>query len=81
MLPFLHKLRKRGLPCVCFTLHSSSLLAGGNPYTVTPADEERLLPRMEEVFRTLAGWPDFQPATVTAIARELEARHHACTRH
>jgi hypothetical protein len=79
MLPFLKLLRRMKLPCICFTVHSSSLVAGLGPYTRTKADETRLFARVEEVFATLAEWPEFQPATVTAIARNLEENGHAST--
>jgi hypothetical protein len=77
MLPFLQRLRRLNLPCVCFTVHSSSLLAGGNPYTPTKADEDRIFARMEEVFGTIAGWPEFQPAIMTEVALRLENEYHA----
>jgi hypothetical protein len=80
MLPFLQQLRRMHLPCICFTIHSSSLVAGKGPYTRTQADEDQLYAHMEEVFSTLAKWPDFQPATVTEVATKLEEEHHACTR-
>ncbi len=80
MLPFLGLLRRLQLPCICFTIHSSSLVAGKGVYTRTQAEEEQLYARMEEVFRTLADWPEFQPATVTEVAQHLEESHHACTR-
>jgi hypothetical protein len=81
LLPFLADLRFRKLPCICFTVHSSSFLPGGSPYTRTDADEERLFARMEAVFATLATWPEFQPATVTQVARQLEEDFHARSRH
>jgi hypothetical protein len=79
MLPFLQQVRRLNLPCICFTVHSSSLMAGGNPYTPTPAYEKRIFARMEEVFRTIAGWPEFEPATMTEVALRLEKEHHART--
>lgn len=78
MLPFLRMLSRMELPCICFTVHSSSLVAGSNPYARTPADVERIFARVREVFATLAGWPAFRPATVTEVARKLEAEYHAC---
>jgi hypothetical protein len=81
MLPFLEQLRGWNLPSVCFMVHSSSLMAGGNPLTPTQADEDRIFNQMEEVFRTVAGWPDFQPATMTEIAIRLEEQHYARTGH
>jgi hypothetical protein len=79
MLPFLHLLREVQPPCICFTIHSSSLVAGKGIYTRSQAEEERLYAQMEEVFRTLSNWPEFRPATVTEVARHLEERHHAST--
>jgi hypothetical protein len=72
MLPWLYRLRRMQLPCVCFTLHSSSLLPGGNGYTPTVAARDRLLAYLEEVFAVLADWDDFQPATVSEVAHTLE---------
>lgn len=77
MLAFLGKLRGLNLPCVCFTVHSSSLVAGMGPYTRTKADEGRLFGQVDEVLKTLVGWPDFRPATVTEVARHLEAASQA----
>jgi hypothetical protein len=80
MLPFLRKLRGMRLPCVCLTVHSSSLMAGKNGFTPTQADEDRLFAYMDEVFGTLAGWDEFRPATVTEVALKLEELHHAGSR-
>jgi hypothetical protein len=80
MLPFLAVLRRLQLPCICFTIHSSSLVAGKGGYTPTPAAEERLYAHIETVFQTLAGCPELRPATVTEVARHLEEHNHACTR-
>jgi hypothetical protein len=79
MLPFLRRLRTSALPCVCCTVHSSSLVAGVGPYTRTRADEDRLFAQMEEVFAMVASWPDWQSATVSEVARKLEEQPHACT--
>ncbi|MCI0464950.1 MAG: hypothetical protein L0Z62_49140, partial [Gemmataceae bacterium] len=77
MLRFLNKLRRMNLPCVCFTIHSSSLMAGKGAYTPTAADEARVFAALDEVFGTLAGWPEFRPATVSEVATQLEDAHHA----
>ena len=79
MLPFLRQLRSMKLPCICFTLHSSSLMAGGNSYTPTKECEDRLFAKLEEVLGTIAGWDDFRSATVTEVATQLEKEHHART--
>jgi hypothetical protein len=79
MLPFLKKLRRMKLPCVCFTFHSSSLMAGGNGYTRTAAERERLFAGIDNILSILAGWDDFQPATVSEVAAHLEKNYHACS--
>jgi hypothetical protein len=81
MLPFLSRLRRLRLPCICFTLHSSSLMAGKSPYTLTPAAESRLFAQVERVFATLSQWTEFQSVTVTEVAQALEADHRASPRH
>ncbi len=80
MIPFLDMLRRINLPCICFTVHSSSLMAGMNGLTPTQADEDRVFSYMNEVFAALARWPEFQPATVTQVAIKLEELHHAGSR-
>jgi hypothetical protein len=75
MLRFLHVLRADPPPFVSFTLHSSSLLPGGSPYSRTDADVQRLLATLEAVLKTVAGWPEFAPATMTEIAHTLEDAH------
>lgn len=80
MLPFLRKLRHMNLPCVCLTVHSSSLMAGKNNYTPTQADEDHLFAYVDEVFGIMTGWPEFRPATVTEVALHLEEMHHAGSR-
>lgn len=80
MLPLLRRLRGMEMPCVVLTLHSSSLMAGKNEFTPTKADEDRLFGYMDEVFGTLAKWPEFKPATVSEIALQLEEDYHARSR-
>jgi hypothetical protein len=80
MPSFLRKLRRLNLPCICFSVHSSSFVAGKALYTPTKADEDRLFNQVEEVLQTLSNWPEFQPATVTQVAQKLEEDHHACSR-
>jgi hypothetical protein len=76
MLRLLRQLRRERPPCLCFTVHSTSLVAGaGTPYTRTQDQENRLFGRLEEVLGTLADWDEFRPATVTGIARTLEEQY------
>lgn len=72
MLPFLRLLRDQQLPAVCFTLHSSSLKAGGNGYTPDETARERLFTYLDAILTEVAGWNDFKPATVTEVAQHLE---------
>jgi hypothetical protein len=80
MLGLLERLRREPPPCVVLTIHSSSFLVGGNPYTPTPQAQDRLFDRFETIFRRLAAWPEFRPATITDLARSLEDSHHARSR-
>jgi hypothetical protein len=74
MLSFLHILRSMQIPCINFTLHSSSLVAGLNPFTPTAADQARLTDQAEGIFEFISGCPDFQSCTMTEVAQELERR-------
>lgn len=80
MLQLLDRLRPMQLPCICLTMHSSSLMAGTSVYTRSPADEERIFAAVDEVLGTLARWPEFQSATMSDVARHLEEQHDACAR-
>lgn len=80
MLAFLHRLGTMDVPCVCLTFHSSSLWPGGNPYARTVADVERLLGRLATLFEQVVR-AGFVPATVSDVARRLEAAFHARARH
>ena len=82
MLALLERLRSEDKHTfhLCFTMHSSSFLVGGNPYTSSPADVDRIFHRIEEVFETVAGWANFRPATVSGIAQALEETYHARAR-
>jgi hypothetical protein len=75
MLRFLYALRAERPPFVSFTLHSSSLLPGGSPYSRTEADVTRLLSNAESVLKTVASWPEFVPATMTEVAQHLQSAH------
>jgi len=78
-VPFLQLLRRIRPPCIDFCLHSSSLIAGGNTFTRTPADRCQVLANLDEGLSCVAGWSDFRPATVTEVATYLEM-HHANSR-
>jgi hypothetical protein len=76
---FLRSLRRARPRTIDICLHSSSLIAGGNTFTRTPADRARVLANLDEALGCLAQWPEFRPATVTEIATLLE-EHHARSR-
>jgi peptidoglycan/xylan/chitin deacetylase (PgdA/CDA1 family) len=75
MLALLHVLRPLQLPFVIFTVHSSSLAVGGNPYSATEDRVARIWRAAAQVLRTLESWDDFEPATVSEIAEALEKQH------
>lgn len=77
LLAFLHAIRGLKLPCICLTVHSSSLMAGKGVYTKTKADEEQIFSSIDRVFATLAQWPEFRSATMTECADHLEEMHNA----
>lgn len=80
MLDMLPVARRLGLQHVCFTVHSSSLMAGKGPYTRTAGDEQRIFGLIERVFAKLAASAEFIPVTTTELAQQLEGEYHACAR-
>jgi hypothetical protein len=70
-------LQAHAIQPICFTVHSSSLMAGGNSFTKTESDAARLFARLETVFDWLSKRSAFQPATVTEVAHHLEKKYHA----
>ena len=73
--PFLLLLQRMNVPCVTFTVHSSSLFAGSGPYTRTPEDEKRIFGQIARVFRQLNELNGFEPATASEAALFLENRY------
>lgn len=73
ILALLRALRPLRLPFVVFTVHSSSLVPGGNPYSATEGAVNRIWETADAVLGEVRSWEDFRPATVTEIARALEA--------
>jgi hypothetical protein len=80
MEALLELLQAGNIPAVCFTVHSSSLMAGGNSFTRTGDDAARLFSRVNSVFSWLRRNSAFEPATVSQVARYLEEAHHAGAR-
>lgn len=80
MLEWLPLLERLALPCICFTMHSSSLIAGKGPYTRTERDADRLYDRIERVLSHLAGAGNYVPVTMTQLAERLESEYDARAR-
>jgi hypothetical protein len=78
---FLKLLRRLRPPCICFTLHSSSLEVGANGcYTNTERERQQLFERVEQALRLVSSWNEFRPATVTQIGTHLEDEYNASSR-
>jgi hypothetical protein len=70
---FISLLQRMNVPCITFTVHSSSLFIGPGPYTRTIEDERQMFEKIERVFKFLSESIDFEPSTVSAAALHLEA--------
>jgi len=68
------RLKALGAPCVTITVHSTSLVAGVNPYTRTADDERRLFARIDRLFADLARVPGLKFRTASDAAGVLEER-------
>lgn len=75
MHALIRALGRSGVPYLCFTVHSSSLLPGGSPYAASPADVDRILGRLNDALSWLGSANEFRPATIREIARSLEDEH------
>jgi hypothetical protein len=71
----LEYLRPVQLPTICFSMHSSSLIPGLNPYIRNEHDLRNLFSRLEACLSILRTWPEFHPATVTEVAQQLEEQY------
>lgn len=80
-ISLLKKLRTSSLPCLNFTLHSSSLMAGLNPNVRSDVELGQFYERLRAVLGLLEEWHEFQPATVTEVAQNLEKQYNANSRH
>lgn len=70
-------LKRRNVPYLCFTLHSSSLLPGGSPYAPDERAVRALFARLNDALAGCAADPDLEPATVAEIATRLESQQNA----
>ncbi len=62
---------------VCFTVHSSSLSVGPNPYARTTEAVERIYATIRSMLEYLKQSRWFRPATITEVAQQLEGATHA----
>ncbi len=76
MLLLLKRLARWGVSHVCFTVHSSSLAVGPNPYARTQESVERIYRTVEAVLQYLSHSCDFTPLTVTHLGLYLEEAFH-----
>ena len=74
---FLKTLARIRPPFICFTMHSSSLMPGGSPYTQTLADTNRILESTAHALQAVARHEGFHPATVSEAALHLEKCYNA----
>jgi hypothetical protein len=79
MLALLRVLRPMGLSHIILTVHSSSLFAGGNPYSRTEEHVRQIWATADEVLGTVATWNDLRPTTVAEIADTLEEEYQRGT--
>jgi hypothetical protein len=77
MLQLIDVLEAFQVPCICLTVHSSSLYTGGNPYSRTKDAVERIWKTADTVMEHLSGRPGFEPATICEIAQKLESKHES----
>jgi len=77
MIRLIDILVQLNVPCICFTVHSSSLYVGGNPYSKTPDDVKRIWDTANTVLANIAKRPEFTPATIAEIAQALEKRYES----
>ncbi|GIW94953.1 MAG: deacetylase [Pirellulaceae bacterium] len=63
---------------ICFTVHSSSLAVGPNPYARTPEAVEGIYQTIETMLRFVQETPGLRPATISQVAQQLEGATHAC---
>ena len=71
MIALLTFLEKINIPCITLTIHSSSLMKGGNPYSATQKGVDDIFQRTEQILGWLADNNSFAPATIAEIAHCL----------
>ncbi|RMF13778.1 MAG: glycosyltransferase, partial [Alphaproteobacteria bacterium] len=69
LLAMAERIERAGEPFVCLSLHSSSLVAGGNPYAPDPDSAGRILERTVALVEHLVKTRGWRPVTATGLAR------------
>jgi hypothetical protein len=72
-------LNRLRLPTINFTLHSSSLIAGGNLYVPTATALDKFYRNLEHTLSWLENDRIYQSVTVTELVNKLERYYHACS--
>ncbi len=67
-----HRLR---LPYLCFTVHSSSLAVGGNPYSRSTSQVDAIFRAIDAVLSELSRHGEYSSVTVSELARHLGDPH------
>ena len=75
MIALLAFLEKIDIPCVTLTLHSSSLMKGGNPYSATQKSVDDIFNCVEQVLGWLANHKSYTPLTIAELAQQLEREY------
>lgn len=77
MIALLSFMEKLDIPCVTLTLHSSSLMKGGNPYSSSQRSVDSIFEGTEKVLAWLADNKHYSPATIGELAQQLENQHES----
>jgi hypothetical protein len=75
MCALLRVVRRMPIPFVVFTVHSSSLIAKGNPHSASETRVREIWSTADRVLAEVKTWADFRPATVAEIGEALEAQY------
>ncbi len=75
MIALLTFLEKINIPCVTLTLHSSSLMNGGNPYSHSQKSVDQINECVAEVLAWLANNNSYTPVTIAELAEQLEKQY------
>lgn len=76
MIALLKSLETFEVPCVTLTVHSSSLMNGGNPYSGSQRSVDNTFRCIEQVLGWLARQDSYKPSTIDNIADNLEMKNH-----